>query len=61
MTIPMAGLITKETKKEEEETAYREAFDYFDWNKGGTIPTSVSLTFLFGKSQFLAHVNLVEI
>jgi hypothetical protein len=58
MTIPMAGLITKETKKEEEETVYREAFDYFDWNKGGTIPTSVSLTFSFGKYRVLVHVNL---
>ena len=42
MTIPMAGMKTKETKKEEEETAYREAFDHFDWNKSGNIPTSVS-------------------
>ena len=31
----------QETKKdrENEERSYKEAFDYFDWNKSGTIPT----------------------
>ena len=44
MTIPMAGMTSKDTKKdkEEEEKAYKEAFDYFDCNKSGTIPSSVS-------------------
>ena len=28
-------------KEEEEEIFYREAFEAFDWNKNGTIPTSV--------------------
>ena len=48
MTIPMAGMTSKETKQEEEK-AYREAFEYFDWNKSGTIPTSVRLKMLFGE------------
>ena len=32
----------QESKKdrENEERSYKEAFDYFDWNKSGTIPTS---------------------
>ena len=36
--------IVQESKKEreEEERAYKEAFDYYDWNKSGTIPTGVS-------------------
>ena len=44
MTICMAGMTSKDTKKdkEEEEKAYKEAFDYFDWNKSGSIPSSVS-------------------
>ena len=29
-------------ENEAEEKAYKEAFDYFDWNRSGTIPTSVS-------------------
>ena len=29
-------------EREEEELAYKEAFDYYDWNKSGTIPTGVS-------------------
>ena len=35
----------QETKKEREEetAAYKEAFDHYDWNRSGTIPTSVSL------------------
>ena len=39
----MASITSKDTNKdkEEEEKAYREAFEYFDWNKNGTIPTSV--------------------
>ena len=28
----------------EEKTAYREAFEYFDWNKSGTIPNSVNIS-----------------
>ena len=38
---------TQESRKEreEEELAYKEAFDYFDWNRSGTIPTGVSLLF----------------
>ena len=45
MTIFMAGMTSNDTKKnkeEEEEKAYKEAFDYFDWNKSGSIPSSVS-------------------
>ena len=44
MTIPMPGMSSKDIKKEKEleEKAYKEAFDYFDWNRSGTIPTSVS-------------------
>ena len=32
----------QESKKdrENEERSYKEAFDHFDWNKSGTIPTS---------------------
>ena len=47
MTIPvMSGMSSKDIKKdkEEEEKAYKEAFDYFDWNRSGTIPASVSRT-----------------
>ena len=52
MTICMAGMSSKDTKKdkEEEEKAYKEAFDYFDWNKSGTIPSSVSVdTYVWGE------------
>ena len=51
MTIPMASMTSNDSKtdKEEEEKAYREAFEYFDWNKSGTIPTSVRLKMLFGE------------
>ena len=37
-------------KDEEEKVFYKEAFDAFDWNRNGTIPTSVSFAFqaLFG-------------
>ena len=31
-------------KEEEEEKAYKEAFEAFDWNRNGAIPTSVSLS-----------------
>ena len=31
----------KETKEEEERQLYKGAFDDFDWNKNGTIPTRV--------------------
>ena len=41
MTIPVVGM-TKKDREEEEEKTYKEAFDYFDWNKSRTIPTSVS-------------------
>ena len=44
MTIPMSGMSTKDIQKEKEDEvkAFKEAFDYFDWNRSGTIPTSVS-------------------
>ena len=29
-------------KEEEEKIFYKEAFEAFDWNRNGTIPTSVS-------------------
>ena len=29
-------------KEEEEKKFYKEAFEAFDWNRNGTIPTSVS-------------------
>ena len=31
-------------KEEEEEKAYKEAFEAFDWNRNGAIPTSISLS-----------------
>jgi len=34
----------EEEKKEDEVKFYREAFNNFDWNSSGTIPTKVSLT-----------------
>ena len=36
-------------KKEEEKKSYKEAFDAFDWNRNGAIPTSVSLSKLIAK------------
>ena len=44
MTIPMSGMSTKDIQKEKEDEvkAFKEAFDYFDWNRSGTIPTTVS-------------------
>jgi hypothetical protein len=33
----------EEEKKEDEVKFYREAFNNFDWNSSGTIPTKVSL------------------
>ena len=48
MTIPMSGMSSKDIQKEKEEEvkAYKEAFEYFDWNRSGTIPTSVSKVLL---------------
>ena len=42
----MAGVHVTETKKDKEGElkAFKEAFDYFDWNKNGTIPTKVNYT-----------------
>jgi Ca2+-binding EF-hand superfamily protein len=39
----MTTMQVKESRKDKEDevTAYREAFEYFDWNKSGTIPNSV--------------------
>ena len=34
-------------KEEEERVFYKEAFDAFDWNRNGTIPTSVSNSLQF--------------
>jgi hypothetical protein len=34
----------EEEKKEDEVKFYREAFNNFDWNSSGTIPTKVSFT-----------------
>ena len=47
---------TQESRKEreEEELAYKEAFDYFDWNRSGTIPTGVSLLFTMKIKMTLA-------
>ena len=44
----MSGMSSKDIQKEKEEEvrAYKEAFDYFDWNRSGTIPTSVSKVLL---------------
>ena len=44
MTIPMTDMSSTDIQKENEaeEKAYKEAFDYFDWNRSGTIPASVS-------------------
>ena len=33
----------KEKDKRDEINSYQEAFDTFDWNKDGTIPTGVTL------------------
>ena len=40
----MSHISVLESKKdrEDETQAYKEAFDYFDWNKSGTIPNSVN-------------------
>ena len=47
---------TQESRKEreEEELAYKEAFDYFDWNRSGTIPTGVSLHFTMKMTTTIA-------
>ena len=44
----MSGMSSKDIQKEKEEEvkAYKEAFEYFDWNRSGTIPTSVSKVLL---------------
>merc|ERR1719431_2435581 len=38
----MPGMSSKDIQKEKEgeEKAYKEGFDYFDWNRSGTIPIS---------------------
>lgn len=36
----------KDTKDEEDKQLYKGAFDDFDWNKNGTIPTRVRNLFL---------------
>ena len=47
---------TQESRKEreEEELAYKEAFDYFDWNRSGTIPTGVYLLFTMEMTMTIA-------
>ena len=39
----MSGTQEKDITKDPGETACREAFDYYDWNKSGSIPFSVML------------------
>merc|ERR1719430_1188817 len=39
MNQPQLHMHSNQVEREEEEMAYKEAFDYFDWNKSGTIPT----------------------
>jgi hypothetical protein len=38
--------------------AYKDAFDYFDWNRSGTIPTKVKLPVCFFNGITLC-VNIV--
>ena len=38
---------TPKDKEEEERVFYKEAFEAFDWNRNGTIPTSVSNSLQF--------------
>ena len=42
----------KDTKDEEDKQLYKGAFDDFDWNKNGTIPTRVRNLFLRSCFQF---------
>ena len=47
LCIASMSVVEKEAavdKKEEEKKSYKEAFDAFDWNRNGAIPTSVSLS-----------------
>ena len=41
-----------------ETAAYKEAFDHFDWNHSGRIPTSVKSTNKFSLHQFLNAIIL---
>ena len=42
----------EEDKQEENKLLYKGAFDEFDWNKNGTIPTRVNNTRSFIKCTF---------
>ena len=49
--VDSVGMLEKEKdstveKEEEEKMFYKEAFDAFDWNRNGTIPTGVSANFV---------------
>ena len=39
----VAAAVSRNSKDNDDEVKYREAFEYFDWNKSGTIPNSVCL------------------
>ena len=41
MIMSEAGEVESMVLEDPEERAYREAFEYYDWNKSGTIPFSV--------------------
>ena len=45
----------KDTKDEEDKQLYKGAFDDFDWNKNGTIPTRVRNYFLFALMVYSFH------
>ena len=53
---PFSALNIQESRKEreEEELSYKEAFDYFDWNRSGTIPTGVYLLFTMEMTMTIA-------
>ena len=52
------SMVAAVDKKEEDKKSYKEAFDAFDWNSNGAIPTSVSSSKLFtiSSSIFLSFI-----
>ena len=51
-----AGEVESMVLEDPEERAYREAFEYYDWNKSGTIPFSVHSLF---QAPVQVHVSQV--
>ena len=53
-----AGEVESMVLEDPEERAYREAFEYYDWNKSGTIPFSVQSISSLSPSSCVSNLSI---